>query len=183
MLLHYLKYIIEVLLSPNNGWKDVKESTDAPQELLSGAFYPLLGIEAVAALVCGLVYGHGLGRALTEAIILFGSYFGALFVARLVLYTYIPKIEGTADRDVPDRLALVMLGLMSLFNTLTLVLPWKLLILKFLPIYGALVVSAPDARALVDVPRANYMRFILVAVCATVAAPMVIYNLFYLLLP
>lgn len=183
MLLHYLKYIIEVMLSPNDGWKDVGEDDTEPVRLLSGGYYPLLGIEALIVLVFGLLYGNGIGRSLTGAIILFGSYFGALFVAKLVLNTYIPKIGGISDRNIMDRFAIVILGLMSIFSTLVSVLPWHLLIINFLPFYGALVAAAPGARDIMWVPAKNYMRFLLVSICATIAAPLVIYNLFYLLLP
>ena len=53
-MLTLLKYIIQLIVSPKNGWDDIADKNPDPEILLTKGVYPLLGI-ASAPMFLGLV--------------------------------------------------------------------------------------------------------------------------------
>lgn len=177
----FLKYLLQLILSPLNGWNDLAERNPDPEDMLSKGLYPLMAVSALTELLA-LVYDRaaGLMQVLVGVVTDFGAYFLAVFLARLVLDIFMPKVCDIApDRHRTDTFIVVSVGLMVLFRIIDNCLPWHIMLLKFLPLYVVLVMS--KSFAYMSVRKRDEMRFLTVASCVIVAAPLVIYYLIYLL--
>ena len=61
------------------------------------------------------------------------------------------------------------------------ILPWNLVLLRFLPLYAVLVLY--KSSSYMDVPTSREMNYMIMATLATVVTPLVIYYFFFFLLP
>lgn len=179
-MLLFLLYILQLFLSPKEGWKDLADRNPDPDVLLKRGVYPLLGIAALSEFM-GLVYHRaGLMEVIVSAIAVAGAYFLAIFFSRLIFEFVLPKIS----KDSPDRRRAMTLiacstGMMLIFSIFDNCLPWNLIVLKFLPVYVVLVIA--KAFDYMNLRHIYDMRFLLVASASLVALPLAIYYLIYLL--
>ena len=182
-MLAYLKYILQLLLSPGRGWDDIAEAHPAPDELLRRGLYPLLAIAALTEfLTLAWSHDHGFVSVLIRAIVDFGAYFISIFVARLLFEMYFPAMcRREPDRERVSVFIIFALGLMVIFRIIDNVLPWNTVYLSFLPLYAVLVIYKSEAY--LDVESHSQMRFLLLGAGATVAVPLAIYYLLLLILP
>ena len=183
-MLQYLKHLIQLLLSPGQGWIDVEKDNPDPQELLSKGLYPMLGIAALSEFMV-YVYGHAepLATVLIRAVALFGAFFVSVFIAKLVFDYYMGELtagEGY-DQRRGANLTVLGLGLMALIQIITNCLPWSVMVVRFLPLYVVLVIY--KAIPYMSVRRSCEMRFLLTAAGAIVAIPLLIYYLLYFIIP
>ena len=58
-MLEYLKYLVQLLLSPARGWEDISAKSPDPEEMTRKGLYPLIGIAAVSEF-CAFFYLKGL---------------------------------------------------------------------------------------------------------------------------
>ena len=81
------------MLSPAKGWEDVSQASVAPAELCSRGLYPILGVAALSNFA-RMLYGNGitLVTAIERAVVGFGTYFAAYFLAALILEQLMPNI-------------------------------------------------------------------------------------------
>lgn len=177
----YLKYLIQLILSPAEGWEDIAAEHPEPGRLQRAGFLPLLGV-CVLTVFVPLFTGHGVGfvAALADAIIQGGVYFVSLFTARLILELYMPRIGSKVTRRRTEALVVCAMGLMVIVQAVTNVLPWTLLFMRFMPLYVVLVLykSAP----FMEVPEDHRLNYLLMASLACVAVPLVLYYLLILLI-
>lgn len=180
-MLHYLKYIIQLILSPKNGWEDLAVQQPPAKTMLSRGFYPLLAVSVLTELL-GLVYHQdSLLRVVVSAFGDFGAYFLAVYLTRLVLSVWLPKLsKGEVDEGRIEMFSIMAVGLMVFFRIIDNVLPWSLMLLKFLPLYVVLVLS--KSFAYLGVRRDCEMHFLLIASLVVVAAPLGFYYLVYMLI-
>lgn len=181
-MFRFLKYVIQLILSPRQGWKDLQDSNPDPEEMLSQGLYPLLGIAAATEFL-GLIYERHVTLAvvLMRAIGDFGAYFVSVFIARLIFELYLGRV--TADKPDMRRvntMTVCGLGMMVLFQIITNCLPWNLVLLKFLPFYVVPVLYM--AIPYIGISRNCELRFTGIASGAIVGVPLVIYYLLYLLI-
>ena len=119
-----IKNIAHVIVSPQDGWETVNMSDCRTQDLLSKAFYPLLGVLALSSFVPMIAYDHTitLAQSLTGAMIAFFSYFVTYFVAVQVLGMAFPELVNT--KVASDRLSdyvlynLIILVLVSIVRNI-----------------------------------------------------------------
>lgn len=180
-MLRFLKYVIQLILSPKNGWEDLARQNPSPQTLLNKGFYPLLFL-SVASEFLGMVYHHDtLAVAIVSAVADFGAYFLGVYLTRLVLSLSLEKFcDEVPDFSVIETFSVVSVGLMVFFRIIDNVVPWNIMLLKFLPLYVVLVLS--KSATYLGVRRDNDMRFLLLASAVVVAAPMGFYYLVYMLI-
>ncbi len=184
-MLLYLKYLFQLLLSPSNGWEDVRDSAPEPGVLLRHGFYPLLGI-VVAAEFAGLLYNKGLTAdvLLIRAIIDFGAYFVSLYLARILLEMYLPGMMPRVDTETMRAriltLILLALGEMLIFRLICNMLQADVTIIKFLPLYVVLILY--KGREYVGVPSDSTMNFTCLTSLATVLIPLILHYLLSLIL-
>lgn len=177
---HYLIYLLQLLLSPDAGWKDLEKASPNPDILMRKGFYPLLIVTALTELL-PVIYGHsGIGKALLCAVAVAGAYFVAVFVAKLMFETYYPRTAGVQADDVRSSVfSLCAVGLMLLFQIIENVLPWNLLVLKLLPVYAIVVMSR--GMKYLGVPAHSEVAVTMAAAGAVVLVPLVIYYFIFLI--
>ncbi len=184
-MLSYLKYLFQLLLSPSNGWEDVRDSAPEPGVLLRRGFYPLLAVVAVAEFV-GLLYNKGFTAEvlLIRAIIDLGAYFVSLYLARILLEMYIPPMMARlAPEELRGRvltLILLALGEMLIFRLICNLLQADVTIIKFLPLYVVLILY--KGRDYVGVPADSTMNFTCLTSLAIVLIPLILHYLLSLIL-
>ena len=182
-MLQFLKHILQLMLSPAKGWEDVSQASEAPAELCSRGLYPLLGIAALSNFV-RMLYGNGilLVTAIERAVVDFGAYFVTVYIARLVFDIYVGRF--TAGQPPRERVTVptaVAVGILLPIHISDNILPWNLVLLRFLPLYAVLVLY--KSSSYMDVPTSREMNYMIMATLATVVTPLVIYYFFFFLLP
>lgn len=177
----YLKYIIQLFLSPDNGWDDLRDSAPAPKHLLKAGFYPLIVLCAITELLPWF-YRHDVSMmdGIIGVIASFAAYFTGLYASKLIFDIYLPRVAAhQPDADRVDLLSLCGIGMMILIRIIDNILPWDLVLLQFLPIYVVLVLY--KGAKYLDVPASAYFRFTALASVALVLVPIIIYDLLSLI--
>lgn len=181
-MLSYLKYLIQLILSPARGWEDLAEREPAPESMLRLGLYPLLGIAAASELPA-LFYEQstGLATVLMHAVVDFGAYFVSIFIARLLFDIYLGRLTETPDRRHTETLVAMGIGMMVIIRIIDNILPWDLVLMRFLPLYVMLVLY--KSSQYMAIPANNEIRYLVLAASACVAVPMIIYYLLFVILP
>ncbi|MDE6208027.1 MAG: hypothetical protein K2M55_09490 [Muribaculaceae bacterium] len=179
-MLRFLRNILQLLLSPGNGWEDFAQESPSPDELKRDGLMPLLGI-AVITVFFGMVYDHtSFGKTLICAITLAGSYFLAIYAGRLFFDLYFERITGVkSDLTRQSNFIIMGLGIMLVFQIIENCLPWNIVFLKFLPVYAILILA--KGASYMQVPRRALMRFTAFSACVIVLLPLLIYYIIFLI--
>ncbi|MCH5220944.1 MAG: hypothetical protein J1F05_01250 [Muribaculaceae bacterium] len=178
----FLKYLIQLILSPENGWQDLENSKPDATKLARTGLYPLLGILAATELLSffyekDITIGEVLIRAITD----FGTFFASLFIAKLIIELYIGRLTASRpDSNRIDTLAVIGIGLMTLTQIINNCLPWSLVVLTILPIYVILVLF--KAIPYIGINKDNELKFTGLCAGAIVAVPLIIYYLLHLII-
>lgn len=178
----YFKYILQLILSPTNGWDDLaREEIDADR-LTSRGFYPLLFVVALSEFTALFYHGGtSLWRVVIAAADLAGSYFAAYCITRIAMGVYLDKLtDDHTDWPRAQALTVCTLGVMLFFQLIINLLPWNLVLLKFLPLYVVLILSR--ANDYMAITRQNDERFLCFSSLTLVVAPLLIYYMIYLLI-
>lgn len=177
-MLEYLKYLVQLLLSPARGWEDISAKSPDPEEMTRKGLYPLIGIAAVSEF-CAFFYLKGLklDQVLVRAVLDFGTYFVSVFIAKLIYEIYLGKVidGGEPNPRKTASLTVFPLGLMVLLQIVENCLQANLTFLKFLPLYVILVLY--KAIPYMGVKPNDELRFTGIASVATVVVPLAIYYL------
>lgn len=179
----FLKYLIQLILSPAHGWEDLEAAHAEAGTLLRRGFLPLLGLTA-ASEFCQRLWApeYPLGMIAVRAVVDFGSYFVSVYLARLILESYINRAAGVVvDRERTGVLAVMGVGLMVLIQLVDNLCPWNLILLRFLPLYAVLVIYKGAVYA--GVPSNREFNFLGLATVALVVLPLALYYLLFLILP
>ena len=90
----FLKYLVQLLLSPTHGWEDIEKRNPDPEELMRSGLYPLMGIAAATEFLAFFYQRHvELATVLIRSVADFGSYFVSIISRRLP-----PPALSTAER-------------------------------------------------------------------------------------
>lgn len=181
-MLRFIKYIFQLLLSPSHGWEDIEKEQPDPEELLRAGLYPLMGIAAATEFLAFAWHRHiELAEVLMRALADFGTYFVSVFIAKLIFELYLKKVTAEApDERRSFTLIVLGIGLMVLIQIIDNCIPWNMVVLKFLPLYAVLVIY--KASGFIGVRQDDELRFMGIAAGVIVVVPLLIYNLFYLLI-
>jgi len=180
----FLKYLIQLLLSPSHGWEDIESRDPDPDGLTRVGLYPLMGLAAVSEFLSFIYERHvELATVLIRAVADFGSYFVSIFIAKLIFDYYLGPLTATGHFDTRRAATMTVtgLGLMVTIQIISNCLPWSVMLVRFLPLYVVLVLF--KAIPYMEVRRGCEMRFLLVAAGAVVAVPLLIYYLLYFIIP
>ena len=181
-MFRFLKYIIQLLLSPAHGWSDLAKTDPDPDELARTGLYPLLGIAALTEFLALIYQRHvHLPVVLVRALADFGAYYVSIFIARLLFELYLGRLTDTKpDRRRVEQLTVAGIGLMVCIQIVSNCLPWNLVLLKFLPLYVVLVLY--KAVPFLHVRKNCELNFIGLSAAAIVVVPLAIYYLLYLII-
>jgi hypothetical protein len=179
-MLKFLKYLLQLTISPSNGWDDISYAGTETPELLSSGFYPLLGVASLTAF-CQMFYNGdtGVAEALQSAIIIFVQYFITYFLAVYLLpVTAGSCVDGEFNELKLTTFVAYSLGLMALVTIVQNLLPIDLAILNFMAIIVA-VVMWKGCRYLAVKPE-SVGRFMILAVLEVIVPPILLSQLFTL---
>lgn len=181
-MLQFLKNLIQLILSPTKGWEDVSASLSSPDKLVHDAFFPLLGFASLSEFVKLFYHGHGgFVTVLELAIALFGSYLVSFYVGRLLLEHYLkPLVSGEINTTKIGTFTLYALGLMILIEIIENVLPTDLTLVRFLPLFVALILY--KGTAYMSVKQDHELRFLCIAVASLIVVPIGIFFILKLLI-
>lgn len=172
----FFKYLIQLILSPSEGWADISDEKPNPGKLLHKGFLPLLAICFISVFV---PYFTGLNPNLVELIIdafsQAGIYFISIFIARLILVLYLPRLDSQVSGDNIYTLVVCAAGLMVTVQIVTNLLPWNILFFKFMPLYVMLVLY--KSTAYMQVPENNHINYLILTSAACVITPLLLYYL------
>lgn len=178
----YLKNLLQLVLLPFRGWEDVSASMSDPELLLRKGYYPLLGFAALTEFVRMFYHGHGGFLTVLElAIALFGSFFVAFFLAKVILNHYLtPYIDGEVNQTKVATFIIYGLGLLLMIEIIDNLLPTSLTLIKFLPLFVALILY--NGSGYLSVKQGCELRFLLVVTLGVIAVPLAIFYLLELII-
>jgi len=182
-MLKFLKYLLQLLISPANGWEDISHAGDEPSRLTVDGFYPLLGVSAITSFI-PMLYNNeiGIAAALQNAIITFVQYFVSLFLANYILATLLPHfVSGEPNEKRTTTFIIYNLALLALITIIENVMPFDLAIVRFLPIVVA-VVMWKGCRYMAVLPEQTG-RFMIASILTVIVMPLMFGYLLHLLAP
>lgn len=180
-MLHYLKLMVQILMSPRSGWEDVLADSQSPRQVL---IYGLIPLSLIAALTVFVGYFYqsapNVSEMLIKAVVVFARYVLTYFIAVALLVFALPRLtsDGIIERRRIELLTAYCIGMMALIGILENVLPMEMPLLQFLPIY--IVVIIIQSRRFVDVDEANSFRY---AACAIAGIILPVFIIDRILLP
>lgn len=178
----YLRHLLQLVLSPGNGWEDIASASISPREIALKGYYPLIMLTAVSVFA-QWVWHHSADftllfmRMIITAIVYFIGYFFGVFILSVFLE---PCLEGRYDEARAQTFTLYTLGLLAVISLLINCLPVSQILLFFLPIYVGIIQWKGVAYMGVRPDKAGVFMFI--AVLGVLCPPYLFYFLFSLLL-
>lgn len=181
-MLDLLKNLIQLILSPGNGWADLGKNKVNPETLQTKGLYPLLGVMAMTEFLA-LIYHHGIsfGLVLTCALAALGAYFVTIYIGRLIFEVTLPGITSGYDREKGLMTIIMGVGLMAFIKIIDNCMPWKSVVLNLLPLYAVLVLYR--AHQYLGIRPGAELRYLGISAVALVVVPIVIYSVLVLLYP
>lgn len=181
-MVHYLKNLIQLVLSSSKGWEDVSASLDSPDRLMREGFMPLLTVASLSEFI-RLFYSYN-GSFMTVfelAIALFGSFFVAFFLARIILSYYVADfIDGDVNQTKLNTFIIYGFGLLLIIEILENILPTSLTLVKFLPLFVALILYR--ANVYLSVKSGMELRFLIIAALVVIVLPIAIFSVLELII-
>lgn len=181
-MLQFLKNMTQLILSPDRGWEDVSASVTKPDMLFRKAYYPFIAMAALSEFVRLFYHGHGGVLTVIElAIALFGSYFVSYFISRLILEHYLqPLVDGEVNEVKTGLFTIYGLGLLALIEMIANMLPTDLTLVKFLPMFVALILY--KGFKYMAVKPDHELRFLCLAIAAVIVVPLGIFCILKLII-
>lgn len=159
-MLHFLKLMLQLVLSPAKGWEDIAVGADSSRRTLLVGLLPLASIASVTVFF-GAVYqtNPSFSLLLIQAVVTFAKYAITYFVGVTVLTLSLPHlaIDGLVDRERVELFCSYCVGLMALVGIIENFMPMELSLLQFLPLYVIVVMCI--GRTYLDVDERNIFRF------------------------
>lgn len=139
-MLHFLKCMLQLILSPRNGWEDISLDDDRRTYPTAASYYIFIGVVAASWLIQWAYHPAYFDAVnVTELVIVtyavfFISYFVGTFVMSVALETLVR--EGIEiDEHRTRTFAIYSLALLSAVLLLGLLLPTSTPVVWFLPLY------------------------------------------------
>lgn len=181
-MLTYLKYLLQLFLAPAHGWEDIEKENPEPRVLLTKGLIPLLIVAALSEAMAFVWIKHtDTETVILDALFVFGAYFVSIFIARLLIEGFMPRLCGVRpDKDRTEILITCALGMTVIFRIINNSLPGNVVMLQFFPLYTFLVLF--KAADYMEVPHKMEFYFMSLSGVATVILPMAIYYVLKLIL-
>lgn len=175
----FMKNILQLVLSPKNGWQDVALDDEEGEEPVAPAFYLLIALVSLSWIVSGVYHPEaGWLRVMEMVVITYGILFVSYFVGTFVMSVSLESLVTRGEVNERRTRIFVMFGVAMLAIILFIanMLPAPTPVLWFLPVY-VVVVLWKGARYLgVSAKRSGL--FTLVSFLAVMLPPMLLGWLF-----
>ncbi len=148
-MLIYLKNIIQLVISPDNGWEDI-DADRSSQRAFKGLLW-MTGIAALSVFV-QLLYAHHipLVAMFQMVIVVMISYGATYFIGNSVVTSWLPRINGgVSDADRVHLFSAYSVSLLSIQTIVSNLLPITFAILELWPIYTVVIMWR--AMAILDI--------------------------------
>lgn len=168
-MLHYLKLILQLLMSPKRGWEDVLDDGKSPREVLLHGLIPLSLLTALTVGMGFFYQNHPqVGELIIKAVVTFIRYMLTYFIAVGILVYALPRLtfDGVVARERVELLSAYCVGMMALIGILENLLPMEIPLLQFLPLYVVVVII--QSRWFVDVDDNYLFRYAACAICGII---------------
>lgn len=174
-MLTYLKYLLQLIVSPGQGWLDIgRTARDDSRRVAFAGLFPWLVIVGLSSLI-RLLYVHDgtVIDTLLAGLINFGKFSIAYFMAPLIINTL---LYTATDADISDErlhiLTACSIGLLGGIALLENCLPVSMTVLHFLPFFVGIVIW--KGTDYLGVPSRDTGAFMLLALLAIIAPPYII---------
>lgn len=196
-MLKFLQYILQLIISPKNGWCDIAKSNCDQKLLMTTGFYPLLGLASLSSFA-GVFFDVDmtLVRALQDAIVIFISYFITYFLAELLFSTFLgPLMNYSGGGGVDDETASVRyvsdnrlyctfiiynLSILVLITLIRNLLPVELSLIQFLPFCVAFIMW--KGTEYMSIPEKKTGQFMFLSVFSILMPTYIFQYLFQLII-
>ncbi|MBD5180621.1 MAG: hypothetical protein HDT01_04910 [Bacteroidales bacterium] len=172
----FYKNIIQLIISPDNGWVDIQQ-TSIPQRAMLGAIWMII-VVAFSPLL-HYVYGNDTMwlNVVKESIMILISMGLTYFIAGMVMNTWIPKINGGVEnKDKVTIFAAYVTSLLSLQILITNILPLSFAILTLWPVYVAVIMWR--GMHYMDVDARNTGKFMAVVILSLIVPSQLLIKFF-----
>lgn len=139
--LDYLKCMLQLVLSPAKGWEDISREGRESSVIAAYGLFPLIAVTALSCLLrpvyeVGYETTTAIIRIITTAAQYFLTYATALFLIPLKL----PDLVGGEPNEKRTSTYIIYgVGLMTLVELIGNLLPVEVGLIRFLPIYVAII--------------------------------------------
>lgn len=124
--MNFLKLITLLIISPNEGWKDINKFTIPNKLLLAKLFYPSLALLAMSVFV-PFIFGYismNLHDVVISAMLNFIKYFISLFIIFYIISgIYIDKFKQKNESNKLNNFIALILTILVFFNILRNLMP------------------------------------------------------------
>ena len=174
-MLRFLKNILQLILSPTNGWEEISHDGESIERLLAEGLYPLIGLASLTVFVQGFYsMTFELTTLLQEALAVFIVLFIAFFLGRVLMEGYLPRFTDTEPGSrQAGTLAVYTTAMLALIQTVSNCTPVELPLLVFLPLLVAIVIWG--ARTWLDIKPEKEGEYMMFAI-AVLLLPTIILN-------
>ncbi|MCH5220440.1 MAG: hypothetical protein J1F20_07705 [Muribaculaceae bacterium] len=178
-LLIFFKNIIQIVLSPVNGWKDI-EKEDIPVETsIQRGLYPLMAVMLLTVFIRPLygIMDFNLITLLQIALGQFIALFASLYISKSVMEHFLPTYNSSGENDpiAVGNVATYGTGVMTLIQIIENILPVELTVIQLLPAFAAVCIW--KSGKYLDIEREGEIQFMLIAIAALIL-PVIIINFF-----
>ncbi|MDE7472517.1 MAG: hypothetical protein K2M68_02915 [Muribaculaceae bacterium] len=159
-MLKFIKNILQLMISPDNGWDDIKNGGD-----VSLAFKGMSWTIIVSALSCmlQLFYSDGItfSGQLQYAIVVIVAYWSTFYISEFALSVWLPRInDGIFDPERFKLLTCYAVSLLSLQQFLSGLLPLRFSILDLWPLYIMVIIWR--AMKMLEIDVAKTERYLII---------------------
>ena len=174
-MVKFLKYLLQLVVSPGEGWKDIALSAGNDSRRLAFAgLFPWLLIVGISSFV-PLLYGNSgsVLDCLLAGMVNFGKYALGYFTAPLIMSLFIDSAAGTdVDDDRLHILTACATGLLGAIALLENCMPVRMTILHFLPFFVGIVIW--KGTDYLRIPASHVGAFMILALSAILVPPYLI---------
>ncbi len=159
-MLHYLKLMLQLVLSPTRGWEDIADGAESSRRTLTHGLLPTIAIASLTVFI-GAFYElkPTFGALLINAVVTFTKYAITYFIGVAVLSLTLPRLTAgnTPEREISEIFCAYSVGLMATIGTLENLLPMELSLLQFLPLLVIVVMCM--GRHYMRIDESQIFRF------------------------
>lgn len=140
---HFLKNILQLLLSPIHGWDEVSRDGLTPEHIASRGLYPLIGLASVTYFIQGIyAVQFELVTLLQHALVVFMSLFLSFFIGKLGMETFTARFVDTGKLNVfkTDTLAVYIIGILGIMQIVSNALPVQTVLVYLLLVFAVIVI-------------------------------------------
>lgn len=179
----FLKYLILLIVSPHEGWKDINKYTIPNNLLLSKLYYPFLAILSVSVFV-PYIFGYEsseLKSLIISAMVDFVKYFISYFaISYLLIGIYSTLFNSRNQVNNLNNFIVFNLTILVIFNVLRNLMP-GFPFFDIFPLYIIYVVYR--GIKYLSIPEDNIKKFVLVASFLLLLLPVGIKMVLNLMIP